>query len=297
MMDVTTEQFLFILGLTTFAGLATGIGGAIGFFVKRTNTKLLTFALGLSGGVMVYISFVELFAGAQRSLGEIHGKSNGYWIALAAFFGGMFIAGLIDKLIPEDENPHEAREKEDMDMLPASQDNLSFSAPEVEGTVCRPQENKSVATHVVRRSGILFAVAIGVHNFPEGLATFAAGLSSLSIGIPIAVAVALHNIPEGIAVSVPIYYGTGSRKKAFWYSMLAGIAEPIGALLGILILYPFLSPAVLAILFAFVAGIMVFISFDELLPMSERWGHHHISLYGIVAGMALMGATLAMLAH
>lgn len=296
-MDITTEQFFLILGLTTFAGLATGIGGAIGFFVKKTNTKLLTFALGLSGGVMVYISFVELFAGAQHSLSGIHGKANGYWMALAAFFGGMFIAGLIDKLIPEDENPHEARESEDMGLLPVSAEGLSFAAPEVQSEgadVKLPHPGLSAKS--ARRSGLLFALAIGVHNFPEGLATFAAGMSSLSVGIPIAIAIALHNIPEGIAVSVPIYYGTGSRKKAFFYSLLAGIAEPVGALLGLLILLPFLGPTVLALLFAFVAGIMVFISFDELLPMSERWGHHHLSLYGIVSGMALMGATLALLA-
>lgn len=286
-MDISVQQLLITLGLTTFAGLATGIGGAIGFFVKKTNTKFLTFALGLSGGVMVYISFVELFASAQRDLSQIHGRL-GHWYALAAFFGGMLVAVLIDKIIPENENPHEARGLEDM-AIPASEVTGSFAAP-------TKQNTRGMSASAVRRSGLLFALAIGVHNFPEGLATFAAGMSSLSIGIPIAIAVALHNIPEGIAVSVPIYYGTGSRKKAFWYSMLAGVAEPIGALLGILVLYPFLSPSLLAVLFAFVAGIMVFISFDELLPMSERWGHHHLSIYGVVAGMFIMGATLALLA-
>ncbi len=286
MSNFTTEQLLITLALTTFAGLATGIGGAIGFFVKRTNTKMLTFALGLSGGVMVYISFVELFATAQRDLGLAHGKALGSWIALGAFFGGMFIAALIDKLVPENENPHEAYVPEDMLLpVPKKEEERSFAVPE-----------KGMSPTAVRRSGILFALAIGIHNFPEGMATFAAGMSSLSIGIPIAVAIALHNIPEGITVSVPIYYGTGSRKKAFWYSMLAGVAEPVGALVGILVLLPFLSPTVLSLLFASVAGIMVFISFDELLPMSERWGHHHLSIYGIVTGMALMGGTLALLA-
>lgn len=290
-MNITLEQFIFILGLTTFAGLMTGVGGAISFFVKRTNTKLLTFVLGLSGGVMVYISFAELFASAKTSLCHLHGKSNGHWWALIAFFGGMFIAGLIDKLIPENENPHEARGLEDMTKHIASKD-LTYAAPEIERGSHHSQ-HKQMAK--VRRSGMLFALAIGVHNFPEGLATMAAGLSSTSIGISIAIAVGLHNIPEGIAVSVPIYYGTGSRKKAFGYSILAGVAEPVGALLGMLILYPFMTPTLLAILFAGVAGIMVFISFDELLPMSERWGHHHLSIYGIVSGMAIMAITLALL--
>lgn len=266
----TIEQILIVLALTTLAGLATGIGGAIGFFVKRTNTRLLTFLLGLSAGVMIYISFVELFASAQRGLAEVHGDVYGKLFGLAAFFGGIGVAMLIDKLVPEDENPHEAHGVEE----------LSEAA------------KKRVVEKGMRRSGMLFVLAIGVHNFPEGMATFAAGLSGLELGIPIAIAIALHNIPEGITVSIPVFYATGSRKKAFWYSFLAGLAEPVGAMLGMLVLFPFLSPAVLAVLFAAVAGIMVFISFDELLPMSERWGHHHLSIYGIGVGMLVMGATL-----
>jgi len=273
MENFSLEQILIIAALTTFAGLATGVGGAIGFFVKRTNTRLLTFLLGLSAGVMIFISFVELFATAQRDLTESHGNMLGKLVALAAFFGGIGIAALIDKLVPEDENPHEAHGVEELSS----------------------GRSRGVPAEKMHRSGMLFMLAIGVHNFPEGLATFAAGLSGLSIGIPIAIAVALHNIPEGITVSVPVFYATGSRKKAFWCSFLAGLAEPIGAAVGMLLLFPFLSTATLAVLFSAVAGIMVFISFDELLPMSERWGHHHLSIYGICAGMLLMGATLCVL--
>ena len=144
----------------------------------------------------------------------------------------------------------------------------------------------------IKRSGILFALAIGIHNFPEGIATFAAGLDSLTLGTSIALAVAVHNIPEGIAVAVPLYYGTGSRKKALFYSFLSGLAEPVGAAIAMFFLFHFLTPTVLAVLFASVAGIMVFISFDELLPMAERWGHHHISIMGIIAGMLLMAIVL-----
>lgn len=267
MEDFSVEQILLILALTTLAGLATGIGGAIGFFVKRTNTRLLTFLLGLSAGVMIFISFVELFASAQSDLAQMHGRVYGKLFALAAFFGGIGIAMLIDRLVPDDENPHEAHGVEEL-------------------------SGNNVPVKISKRSGVLFALAIGIHNFPEGLATFAAGLNSLELGIPIAVAVALHNIPEGITVSVPIFHATGSRKKAFLYSFAAGLAEPVGAVIGMLILFPFLSPTLLAVLFAAVAGIMVFISFDELLPMSERWGHHHLSIYGIGVGMFVMGITL-----
>ena len=271
--NFSLEQILIVTALTTFAGLATGIGGAIGFFVRRTNTRLLTFLLGLSAGVMIFISFVELFASAQRSLTEEHGDLRGKLVALVAFFGGIALALLIDRLVPEDENPHEAHGVEELSEASAH----------------------GVPAGAMHRSGMLFMLAIGIHNFPEGMATFAAGLSGLSLGVPIAIAVALRNIPEGPTVSLPLFYAAGSRRKAFLYSFLAGLAEPVGALIGMLVLFPFLSPTVLAVLFAAVAGIMVFISFDELLPMSERWGHHHLSIYGIGVGMLVMGGTLAVL--
>lgn len=275
--EISWQNMLAVLALTTFAGLATGVGGAIGFFVKKTNIRLLTFLLGLSAGVMVYISFVELLASAQENLAETYGKFNGHLVGLVSFFGGMLIAMLIDRLIPENENPHEAHDPEELH-LPV-----------------QVAENNASETSKMRRSGILFALAIGVHNFPEGMATFAAGINSLTLGIPIAIAVALHNIPEGITVSVPIYHATGSRKKAFKYSMLSGLAEPIGAGIAMLVLYPFLSETLLSILFASVAGTMVFVAFDELLPMAERWGFHHLSIYGIITGMLLMGFTLAVI--
>ncbi len=142
------------------------------------------------------------------------------------------------------------------------------------------------------RMGLMTALAIGIHNFPEGLATFIAALSDPSLGIAIAVAIAIHNIPEGIAVSVPVYYATGSRKRAFWLSFTSGLAEPIGALVGYLVLMPFLSPVMFGLLFAIVAGIMVFISLDELLPAAEEYGEHHYSIYGLIGGMAVMALSL-----
>lgn len=190
-MDLSADHILVVFLLTTLAGLATGIGGFIAFFMKRTDTKTLTFALGLSGGVMVYISLVELLGEAQHRLIEFEGHTAGSWIAIASFFGGIAVAALIDYLVPEDENPHEARGPEDI----------------------HGQASGEFSSSRIKRSGILFALAIGIHNFPEGIATFAAGLDSLTLGTSIALAVAVHNIPEGIAVAVPLYYGTGSRKR------------------------------------------------------------------------------------
>lgn len=264
---ITNEHILVAFGLTLFAGLSTGIGSAIALMAKRTNTKFLSVALGFSAGVMIYVSFVEILSKARVELTEVYGLREGSWFTVLAFFAGIFVIGVIDKFIPNIENPHEVKRVEEMDHIDAKKKRLA-------------------------RMGIFTALAIGIHNFPEGLATFTAALSDPNLGIAIAVAIAIHNIPEGIAVSVPVYYATGSRKKAFWLSFSSGLAEPIGALVGYLLLMPFLSPAVFGILFAMVAGIMVFISLDELLPAAEEYGEHHYSIYGMVGGMALMAVSL-----
>ena len=269
-MDLSANHILVVFLLTTLAGLATGIGGFIACFMKRTDTKTLTFSLGFSGGVMVYISLVELLGEAQHRLMEFEGHTAGAWIAIASFFGGIAVAALIDYLVPEDENPHEARGPEDI----------------------HGQGSGEFSSSKIKRSGILFALAIGIHNFPEGIATFTSAVDNMALGVAIAVAIAIHNIPEGIAVSIPIYYATGSRRKAFLLSLSSGLAEPVGALLAYAVLLPFLSPTLLGCLFGFVAGIMVFISLDELLPAAEEYGEHHISIYGVVTGMALMAVSL-----
>ncbi|MCP4214013.1 MAG: zinc transporter ZupT [bacterium] len=266
------SNLLLAFGLTLFAGLSTGIGSAVAFFAKRTNTKLLSVSLGLSAGVMIYVSFVELFVEADHALVGALGETKGHWATVGAFFGGILLIALVDKFVPSFENPHELHDVEEMDEAK------------------RPADFKKLY-----RMGIMTAVAIAIHNFPEGLASFISALKDIKLGIPIAVAIAIHNIPEGIAVSVPIYYATGSRKKAFLYSFLSGLAEPVGALVGYLILMPFINDTVFGILFAGVAGIMVFISLDELLPAAEKYGHHHHSVYGLVAGMAIMAISLLLL--
>ncbi len=271
-----TNNILIALLLTCFAGLSTGIGSAIAFFAKRTNTKLLTLSLGFSAGVMIYISFVEIFQEAKESLTGHYGEFNGVMYTVIAFFGGMLFIALIDKFIPSFENPHEIRSLEAMD-------------------------NKSEANRFNKlyRMGLMTALAVGVHNFPEGIATFMSAINNPELGIAIAIAVAIHNIPEGIAVSVPIYYATGSRKKAFLYSFISGLAEPVGALLTYLILMPFLnsgnSEVIFGIVMAGVAGIMVFISLDELLPSAEEYGEHHVAIYGLTGGMVVMALSLLFL--
>lgn len=258
-------SFLPAFGMTLLAGLSTGIGSLIALLTRHTNRKFLSVALGFSAGVMIYVSLVEILAQAQTTLAAALGTRGGHTATVLAFFGGMGVIALIDKLIPEGENPHEVKLAEAMaDPAPAR----------------------------LMRMGFFTALAIAIHNFPEGLATFVSALQAPGLAVPIVAAIAIHNIPEGIAVSVPIYQATGSRGKAFVYSFASGLAEPLGALMGWLVLRPFMSDAVFGILFAGVAGIMVFISFDELLPAAREYGENHLALYGLIGGMAVMAVSL-----
>lgn len=277
---------LFAFGLTLFAGLSTGIGSALAFFAKKTNTKFLSIALGFSGGVMLYVSFVEIFIKAKDALVAELGYRGGYWATTISFFGGILLIAIIDKMVPTFENPHEMAGIEDMVEIDEIEEHL------------KEMEEKQVSEHEGKRSsslyrmGVFSALAIGIHNFPEGLATFTSALKDPALGISIAVAIAIHNIPEGIAVSVPIYYATGDKRKAFYYSFLSGLSEPVGALVGYVLLYRYFNDLVFGILFAGVAGIMVFISLDELLPAAQRYGEHHLSIYGLVTGMIVMAVSL-----
>ncbi|WP_422851332.1 zinc transporter ZupT [Campylobacter geochelonis] len=259
------ENFLFALALTTLAGLSTGIGGIISCFAKRENYKFLTISLGFSAGVMIYVSFVEILQESiELSAKNLDGKF-GEILPILAFFAGIAIIAIIDKAIPQEDNPHEFSSMGDH------------------------------ASKKLMRTGIFTALAIAIHNFPEGLATFISAYSNPQVAIAIAFAIALHNIPEGIAVASPIYQATGSKKKAIFYSFSSGLAEPIGGIIGFLLLMPFLNDVVLAVVFAVVAGIMVYISIDELLPAAETFGEHHLGIGGFVAGMAVMALSLLIL--
>ncbi|MFJ5770651.1 zinc transporter ZupT [Psychrobacillus sp. NPDC093180] len=264
---------VFALLLTLFAGLATGIGSLLSLLTKRTNTKFLSMALGFSAGVMIYVSLVEIFVKAKDSLTAELGTTNGYWMTIFGFFAGMIFIAIVDRLLPKIGNPHEVKSVEDMDNGPT---NAEYTK--------------------LMKMGVFTALAIGIHNFPEGIATFASALQDPNLGIAIAIAVAIHNIPEGIAVAVPIYYATGNRKKAFKLSFLSGLAEPVGAFVAYLVLMPFLNGVVFGVVFAAVAGIMVFISLDELLPAAKKYDETHSSIYGVVAGMLVMALSLVLMA-
>ena len=266
------NNVLFALGLTIFAGLSTGIGSLIGFMSKQFNPRFLTIALGFSAGVMIYVSMIEIFVKARDSLTVSFGDKMGYVLTVVSFFAGIAVIALIDKLIPSYENPHEMNVEQ----------KIKDSTDE--------QKSK------LMRMGMFSALAIGIHNFPEGLATFMSGLTNPTLGVSIAVAIAIHNIPEGLAVSAPIFYATKSRKKAFVLSFLSGLAEPVGALIGYFVLRSIFNEATFGVIFASVAGIMVYISLDELLPTAEEYGEHHLAIGGLIVGMFVMAVSLLLFA-
>jgi len=273
-------NIMFAFLLTLFAGLSTGVGSLIAFFAKKTNKKFLSISLGFSAGVMIYVSMIEIFVKAQDALTVELGEKLGAVWTVIAFFCGMFLIALIDKLIPSEENPHEPRNV------------IADCEGCGECEICVKEQKAKREKEKLMRTGVFTALAIAIHNFPEGMATFVSAFQDPSIAIPIVAAIAIHNIPEGIAVSVPIYQATGSKRRAFLYSFLSGFAEPVGALIGWLILIPVMSDMVYGIIFAGVAGIMVFISIDELLPAAREYGEHHLSVYGMISGMMVMAASL-----
>ncbi len=269
MLLITDLGFAFLL--TILAGLSTGIGSLIAFFIKKPKMSYLSFALGLSGGVMLYISFMELLPQGMEVIGEIWG--------IIILFGGMLFIGIMDFLLPEVENPHHIVDSECL---------------EQEAKKCDDNENSEQKSKLMRM-GLVMALAIGFHNFPEGMATFGTALTDVNLGILTAFAIALHNIPEGISVSIPIFYATNNRKKAFLYSFLSGLAEPIGAAIGYLILRPFLTDQVIGGLLVFISGVMIYISLDEILPTAHHYGQGHIVIIGIVLGMIIMAVSLLLI--
>ncbi|PKK95676.1 MAG: zinc transporter ZupT [Tenericutes bacterium HGW-Tenericutes-5] len=255
---------LFAFLLTLFAGLATGIGSIFAFNKKIKKETLLSFALGLSAGVMIYVSFVEIFPKALESLSQIYATETAYLFTTLSFFFGIALIAFIDYIIPEKSNPHELHDELD-------------------------EKGKKDS---LMRLGMFSAIAIAVHNFPEGLATFIGALEDPALGISIAIAIAIHNIPEGIAVAVPIFHATNSKKKAVGLTLLSGLAEPLGAVVGFVLLRSIFTDATFGFLFAAVAGIMVYISLDELLPSAEKYGKHHLSITGLILGMIIMAVSL-----
>lgn len=270
MIRIMEKDISFALILSLFSGLSTAIGGLVVFMTQRTNKKLLSFSLGLSAGVMILVSFGEFMIVSRGVLMEEMGQRKGLLMLWVCFFIGVFLIGTIDRLIPSMENPHEIRSVEHL------------NRPMKKGTK-------------LMRTGVMTALAISLHNFPEGIATLITAVENPSLGIAVGIAVAIHNIPEGIAVAVPVYQATQSKRKAFSMALLSGLAEPIGAMVAYFMLMPFITPILMAQVFAVVAGIMVFISLDELLPATQAYGEHHASIYGLITGMVLMATSLVFL--
>lgn len=255
MIDKTS---LFPLLLSIIAGFSTLIGAIIVFFTKTKNDKFLTFALGFSAGVMITVSFTDLFPAAEESISKHLGNVQGILWSIIFLLIGALMAFLIDVFIPEEE-------KETL-----------------------PKDDKNFGLF---RIGLVSTIALMIHNFPEGIATFVSGYQDATLGIFVTLAIALHNIPEGIAVAMPIYYATQSRLKALKYAFLSGMAEPLGAFISFLFLRPFINDLILGIVFAIVAGIMLYISIDELIPSSRKYGYVKLSLLSIFLGIALMPIT------
>jgi ZIP family zinc transporter len=266
-----SDPVLLAFAVTTGAGLATGIGAAVGLFAKRTNHLFLALALGFSAGVMIYVSFVEIVPKAIEFLTIDHGEGGALMWMSVAFLSGLLLMAFLYRLLPDLELP-------DPNRPPLATTLSTHTTPPVDP--------------VLLRAGLMVALAITLHNFPEGIAVFFLTLEDPSVGIPVGVAIALHNIPEGIAVAVPLYYALGKRTWAFLLGFASGLAEPLGALIGYAILQPFITDTVLGVLFAVVGGIMVYISLDSLLPAARQYSNGQVVIYGVIAGMAVMAASL-----
>ena len=263
MSGLFAPDVLVALGVSASAGLTTVLGGLFVLRMDKTNSHHLTIALAFAGGAMVYVSLLEIFPKSAASLGEVHGANTGYAWTTLAFFGGISLLVLLDSLVP---NPH----------------------PDVAASSRRDKAAEA-------RMSLLTAAAITAHNRPEGLATFFATLDDPAVGASLAIAIALHNIPEGVSVAVPVYYATGSRSKAVLASLVSGLAEPLGAILGCLALAPFMSPATLGLVFGILSGTMVFLALEELLPAAKRYAQGRETAYGMVAGMAVVALSLVLL--
>ncbi|MFE7606635.1 zinc transporter ZupT [Brachybacterium paraconglomeratum] len=270
--------------LTLVAGGATSIGAALGVLGRGTGPRFLAGGLGLSAGVMLYVSFVELLPEGARVLsGGASPTGRGTALATLSFFVGIALIAVLDRLVPRAVSPHEFAGRMD-----GSHGRSEVREPDEQ------LEDRALRARLLR-TGAITAAALALHNVPEGFATFVAALQAPEVAIPVVAAIALHNIPEGLAVAVPVRRATGSRSKAFWLATMTGLAEPVGAVIGYLLLAPVLTGDAMGAILAGVAGVMVFVSLDELLPAAEETGEHHTVIYSLIAGMAVMAVTLLVL--
>jgi len=276
------KSFLIALIFSTLAGLSTVLGGLVTFFIKKNSLKFLSFGLGLSAGVMIFISLVDLYPEAKEQIVSQLGN-NFAWLTVLFFALGMLVAILIDYFVP--------------DHIQENMFNKQIGANEknIDSTNCEENENAVISIGKIKKAGIITTIIVAVHNFPEGLATFFTTTQNTTLGLGIVIAIAIHNIPEGMAISIPVYQATHSKRKAFWYSFLSGMAEPIGGVIGFFLVKAFFPDICLGVLFSFVAGIMTYISIDTLLPLSKDYDTGHYSISGVSLGLILMGITLIFL--
>ena len=263
---ILPQNFAPAMLITLFAGLATTIGGGIAFIVKKNNLKALSVGLGFSAGVMIFVSFMDMLPEANKLL-KTNFPNNHEWLTYLGFVIGLLVAIAIDYFLP---------------------DHID------EEDVLHP-EGPAHRNYKIKRAGLFTAIAICVHNFPEGLATFLTTTQNITLGLSVGIAIAIHNIPEGIAVALPMYHVTGKKRYAMLYAALSGITEPIGALVGMFIFGLFLPQILVGVLMAAVAGIMIYISFDTLLPLAKEYGDWHQSLVGILSGVLVIWLSLILI--
>ena len=276
------KSYLMALLLSTFAGLSTVIVGFVTFFIKENSLKFLSFGLGLSAGVMLFVSLVDLYPNACEMLKNQMGE-NFVWLAIIFFALGILIAVLIDFFIPDHIQGQMFTKQ------------IGANEKKIDSADGEKDENAIISIGKIKKAGILTAIVVAIHNLPEGLATFFLTAQDVMLGLGIVFAIAIHNIPEGMAISIPVYQATHSKRKAFWYSFLSGMAEPVGGVIGFIVIKTLFPNLCIGVLFALVAGIMTYISIDTLLPLSKDYDTGHYSISGVVFGLIIMGITLILL--
>lgn len=275
------ENVFFAILLSSIAGLCTTIGSVIAFVMKKPGRGFLSFIMGFSAGVMILISFVELL---QASI-----KSIGLFIGLLFFFIGMIIMFFIDILLS-----HQYEFEDSVEIL-VNRNGKRVQHVHYGHRKSERYHGEDKESLNLKKTSLFIFLGIFIHNAPEGMITFIGTLKQVELGILLTIAIALHNIPEGIAVAVPIYVSTGSRKKAFKWSFISGLSEPLGAISMWLIFFPFFNDFFLSAMLGVVGGIMVYISLDELLPISKALDKSHESILGIFFGMFIIAISLILL--
>lgn len=374
----TGSHVAIAFALVIGAAMSTAIGASIVFFpslVKIASRRVLASSLSFSAGVMMYVSFIEIF---QKSVGSFQNsgidESKSHLYATICFFGGTLIMQLMDVLIRiiGGRDHHKTKVNKEASNSSVVNNEITVVAPhcigcsddpvaelkewhrradeeikygsnnlQLDGTIENSSElpvpsgedvvdvtvdvsgkevNKnldddkeasagSVSGMFADNSetydkeekkrliqmGLRTALAIALHNFPEGLATFVAALEDPRVGAVFAIAIGIHNIPEGLCVSLPVYYATGNRLKGFLWGTISGFSEPFGAFIGWLILSRYMGDVVYAILFGVVAGMMVLISLKELLPTAFRYDPEDtVITHACISGMVLMALSLVL---